>query len=285
MKNILTRGLCSLAMLLGGFFVGALAQSSQDNSAVSFGPQKGEMMFSLRFGKTIDYADLQYNEISQYDQALTVIGQPYAVTDRYTDMDLDNNGNLKTNSVGLEFKYFITSNIAARISGSGMMSSSPSQDYTEGLYDNSRPFMPGVDLSSYDDIEGETRMQYNFDLGADYYFKTKYERLLPYVGAEFNFLYARAEYATAYEGYDNTGNVILSAGPRLGEVYGLGASAVTGLDYYIVQGVFVGVEVKAVSYMYNAKRIFFQEGVEAYDASTYNTSFCDKFTFKLGFKF
>ncbi len=284
MKNKITTSLCSLAILLGGFFTGAMAQSPEGDT-MSFAPQKGEMMFSLRFGKAIDYSDLQYGEISQYNQVATVIDQPYAVTDRYTDKNVNNNGNLKVNSVGIEFKYFITTEIAARIAGSGMISSSPSQDYIEGVYDDSRSFMPGVDLSSYDDIEGETRMQFNFDLGADYYFKTKLDRLHPYAGAEFNFLYARAEYATAYEGLDNSGNVILSAGPRLGEVYGLGGSIVTGLDYYIVQGVFLGVELKTASYMYNAKKIFFQEGVEAYDANTYNTTFCDQFTFKLGFKF
>lgn len=298
MKNNITKGLCALAILLGGFFTATMAQSLQEDSLTEeyasqeelasrlFAPQKGEMMFSLRFGKAIEYADLQYGEINQYNQAVTVIGQPYAVTDRYTDANLDNNGNLKVNNIGLEFKYFITPQIAARVGGSGMISSSPSQDYIEGVYDDSKPFVTGLDVSSYEDIEGETRMQFNFDLGADYYFNTKLERLFPYAGAEFNFLYARAEYATGYEGLDPvTGGVILSAGPRLGEVYGLGASAVAGLDYYITEGVFLGFEVKAASYMYNAKRIFFQEGTEAYDANTYNTTICDQFTFKLGVKF
>ena len=286
MKNKITKCLCSLAILLGGFFYGAMAQSPEGEAvSMSFAPQKGEMMLSLRFGRAIDYADLQYGEISQYNQASTAIAHPSAVTDRYTDMNLDNNGNLKVNSVGVEFKYFITSQIAARVGGSGLISSSPSQDYIEGVYSNTGSFTPGVDLSSYDDIEGETRMQFDFNLGADYYFKTKLERLHPYAGAEFNFLYARAEYATAYEGLDNSGNVILSAGPRLGEVCGIGSSVVAGLDYYIVEGLFVGVEMKAASFMYNAKCIYFQEGMEAYDANTYNTTFCDQFTFKIGFKF
>lgn len=318
MKNKITKSICSLIILFGGFFNGTWAQSSQDATALSFAPQKGEMMFSLRFGKAIDYADLKYSEISQYNQSVTIIEQPYAATDRYTDMNTKNNGNLKVNSVGLEFKYFFTPQIAAKVNGSGIISSSPSQDYIEGMYngsqsytpashystddpsgypnddiiddiemesDNSRPFTPGIDLSTYEDIEGETRMQFNVDLGVDYYFKTKVERINPYAGMEFNYLYARAEYSTGYEGFDELGNVILSAGPRLGEVYGFGGSALAGIDYYITQGLFLGVEVKAFSYMYNAKRIFFQEGTEAYDACTHNTMICDQLTFKLGFKF
>ena len=59
-----------------------------------------------------------------------------------------------------------------------------------------------------------------------------------------------------FRGFDKDAGVIPTYDNRLGEIYGVGGSLVGGFDYYFAEGLFLGIEIKAASYMYNVKEIY-----------------------------
>ena len=69
------------------------------------------------------------------------------------------------------------------------------------------------------------------------------------------------------------------------ENYGLGGSVVGGVDYYVAEGLFLGMEIKAFSYMYSVNRIFPQPGMEGGDADNHHIGIFSNPMFKIGFKF
>ncbi len=246
--------------------------------AQEYQPQAGDKMISLRLGKAVDYGTLSSYEVnSSLSSSTTSISQP--VSAYY----LSNSNNSIVNAIGIEAKYFLSSNIALRFSGGGLLTASPSQDLMEGVsndYD-----YPGTSIPTYAHLEGKTTYQFYGDLGADYYFNTSVNRLFPFVGIQVNSVYGRMEIYDGYRGVDNNEEVIPTYDTRRGEIYALGGSLVGGIDYYLSEGFFFGIELKCVSYMYNAKRVFHQPGLEAQDADTHVTSFLSQPVIKLGFKF
>jgi len=276
--------ICVLALL--GISNMAIAQE--------YAPQAGDKIVSLRLGRAVDYGDVNFYEINRGTQSSsTSISQPYSATNYQT--------NSVVNAIGVEAKYFVTSQIAVRFAGSGIISSSPSRDAVQGVSDPTGVNYPGTTLPSYVMLEGKTTKQFHIDLGADYYFTTKIARLQPYAGIQLNSIYGQMEIFDGFRGVyqqdqgkwidgeyvvtAEEGEVIPTYDTRRGEAYGLGASIVGGIDYYLAEGFFLGVEIKGASYMYNVKKIFHQQGMEAQDAATHNTSFLTQPVIKLGFKF
>nr|WP_319399365.1 BT1926 family outer membrane beta-barrel protein [uncultured Carboxylicivirga sp.] len=261
----------SIACVLG---LCSLSINAQD-----YAPQAGDKIVSLRLGKAVDYPSLSSYEVNRGTTNSSVnMAQPVTRSSFFND-----NSSI-VNAIGVEAKYFITSNIAARIAGGGLMVSSPSQDAVEGVGDVYNDY-PGTAIPGYAHMEGRTTMQFYGDLGVDYYFTTKVPRLFPYVGLQGNGVYGQMEISDGYRGLDGNGQVIPSYDTRRGEVYAFGGSLVGGVDYYLAEGFFFGFEIKAASYMYNVKRIFHQQGMEAQDADSHVTSLFAEPVIKLGFKF
>lgn len=270
MKNKLLICLCSAVLVLGGLS-SAVAQSNK--------PVKGDKVVSLRLGRSISYGDIKFNEINQMTNGgqNSYISYPYSIS--------DDNSNSIVNAVGLEVKYFITSSLALRFAGSGTINVSPDKDYVMGVKDPSGLDYPGTTIPSFAHMEGKTTKQFNIDLGVDKYFSTKVKNLFPFIGVQINSIYGQMEIYDGFRGTNNSGDVIPSFDTRRGEMFGLGGSCVGGVDYYLSEGFFLGVEIRALSYMYNVKRIFHQQGMQAQDASAHNISFLDQPVLKIGFKF
>jgi len=249
-------------------------------NAQGYAPQAGDKIVSLRLGKAAGVGYVSYGTVNQTANGSqnTYISQPSSVANEFTT-------NNAVNAIGIEAKYFLNSNIAFRFAGSGILSASPAQDAQEGVSDPDGNNYPGATIPGFRHLEGKATKQFYLDLGADYYFTTKIERLQPYLGAQVNSLYGQLEIFDGYRGLDGNGEVKPSYDNRRGEAYGLGGSFVGGIDYYLAEGLFLGLEIKAVSYMYNVNRIFHQPGMEAQDAATHNTSFLTQPVIKLGFKF
>ncbi len=260
------------AFLAGGCFHHSMAQD--------FAPKAGDKQVSLRLGRAVDYGTLTRYEVNSgvsTSDATTYMSQPVSV------YSFNDNSNSIVNAIGVEFKYFLTSQIALSLGGSGMITSSPAQDYVSGVYEEAS--VPGTYLPNYGYADGETTKQFYVDLGGDYYFTTKVPRLFPYAGVRANMVYAQMTIFDGYRGLDSDGEVISTYDDRTGEAYAFGGSIVGGVDYYLADGFFLGLEIKAASYMYNAKRIFHQQGMEAQEGVSHVTSFLSQPVIKLGFKF
>lgn len=247
--------------------------------AQSFAPQAGDKSVALRFGRAVSFGDVSYSEVNQ-----TTNSWNYGVANslNWPLANTYETSNSMTNMIGVEAKYFITSQIAARFNGAGAIVSSPAADamMLTGEYGDPGTYVPGWEMT-----ESRTTKQFYVDLGADYYFASNYSRVNPYGGVQINATYGQLEIADGYRGLDNDGEVIPTYDTRRGEAYGLGGSIVGGIDYYLSEGMFLGIEIKAFNYMYNAKRVFHESGMEAQDAATHNTAFLSQPVLKLGFRF
>lgn len=84
--------------------------------------------------------------------------------------------------IGVEAKYFITSQIAARFNGSGAIVSSPAADATmvtgEARVEGEASY-PGTFVPGWEMMESRTTKQFYVDLGADYYFASNYSKVNP----------------------------------------------------------------------------------------------------------
>ncbi len=270
MKRILVTFI--IMTISGGFFHNSFAQN--------FGPERGDKQVSLRLGKAVDYGTLTSYEVNQgIESETTSMSQPVSIY----SMNGNSSNNDIVNAIGIELKYFLSSKLALRLDGSGMITSTPSQDYVTGV--NIDATYPGTSIPNFAYQDGKTTKQFYADLGVDYYFETKVSRLFPFVGIQGNSVYAQMEIFDGYRGVDDSGEVISSYDVRRGEAYGFGGSIVAGVDYYLAEGFFLGVEIKAASYMYNAKRIFHQQGMAAQSGVSHVTSFLAQPILKLGFKF
>ncbi|WP_075601780.1 BT1926 family outer membrane beta-barrel protein [Saccharicrinis aurantiacus] len=261
-------GISSMALMLS---VSAFAQD--------YGIKAGDKIISLNLGSKVNYG-----YVSEYDVNRTVnnydntgyLSQPTYISSYTNDV---------SNAIGVEFKYFVTSQIAVRLSGAGMISSAPSQDYIEGIDDLTGSNDPSASVPSYAMTEGRNTQNYYVDLGADYYFVTGIDRLNPYIGIQGNFIYGSLELTDGYRGLDDNGEVLPTYDTRQGESYGFGGSLVGGVDYYLAPGFFLGVEIKAASYLQTTKNIYHQTGLEAQSTYSHNTSFLTQPLIKVGFKF
>ncbi len=261
-------------VLLGSFL-------TREASAQEMGPQGGELSFSLILGQTQAVAG-DFLFINEVDQA------PYSAWSDGTWINPPAinfiTGNNVTNMAGVEAKYFISSELAIRFSGSGSINSSPALDAVPAVVMDNEVLLPGHRMTT-----GRTLGQFVSTLGADYYFATGRERVHPYAGAQFNGGYGVMEIFDGYRGIDmsnpNDPQPINIWDKRIGEVWGLGGSLVGGIDYFLAEGFFLGFEVKVASYMYTGKHLFHQAGMDAQGVGVHNTAFLAMPMVKLGFSF
>jgi outer membrane protein W len=271
----------------------------------SYGPVAGDKTLSLRFGRAASF-DISYYEIDHAAQSFynhsgssdaylvnSSMMQPYAAT-------RNTNYHNMNNAIGIEMKYFLTNRVALRFSGSGVISGAPAQNAVEGIaltsesayyqgeisiYHGGDDMLPELVIPGFQHQPGFSENKFLFDLGADYYFESKFERIFPFVGVQFNSTYASTRIFDGYRGTNDDGEVIPSFPDRKGESYGLGGSIVGGLDYYLASGFFIGLEIKVASFMYNTKKVFPTEGVSPQTGATYNSLFLNDPVLKVGFKF
>lgn len=252
------------------FFVSNM--SAQD----SFGPQQGDKIVSLKFGKLKDYGEVSAYEVNRTTwNSASTISQPVMATD---------DANATISIIGIEAKYFIKSNMAVRLGAGGAFSGAPSQDYVKGV-SVAGSEDPNSTIPSYTMLEGNTTKEMYGDLGFDYYFNTKVSRLFPFLGVEVSGVYGQMEIFDGYRGLNSDDEVIPTYDTRRGETYAFGGGLNGGVDYYISEGLFLGVEVKVASYMYTAKTIFPQPGLDPNEAYANNFSFLSQPVIKIGFKF
>lgn len=213
------------------------------------GAQAGDIAVALQLGRGENFGDLNYvnkNSDTYYLSAPT-------------NSTLSTSSNSLVNMIGAEVKYFLASNLAINVSGMGMISASPAQQNVPGVESLSDGTTNDMAIPAYNYVESVASSKYAFNLGADYYLVSG--RVAPFVGVQGNFMYGQNKYFTLEDD---------DLGERFSENYGFGGGLVAGCDYHVAEGMFIGLQVKAVRYMYTVANQTPQPGMEAMAADNHS---------------
>lgn len=287
----------------------------------SFAPKKGQWEVSLMLGKSNAF----YNEnttylLPKFGLASGAIGLPNGgvptsdpsgsgsgFLNQYLNID-GFNGNSLVNILGVQGKYFWQDCWSVSFSGGMNIGVTPKKDYIEptvldqdvqtGQITNQLP------ASKY--INATATNNFFVNAGIERYFKTKNQRIFPYVGATVGYQMARVETREPYTGVmvdiDNmttmpnpafgsdkpTGTLVeqqvyIPAG-KIGQMFALKGAAVAGVEYDIMPGMFLALEFQPLSYRYDVIQIA-PQGFSHYNLCHHNIKIFDMPTVRIGYRF
>ena len=232
-----------------------LAVSAQD-----FTPKKGDFTVA---------ATVSYNSYTSLDAANGSWSshELAAVSTNWTDKKL---------MVGLEGGWFFQDLWKLTLGGGMNISKNPGYAAVPGVWDEYD--VTGGNIPSYAAVASQSEMQFNVYAGVDRYFDNliKVKNLLPYAGARMGYAYGRN---TAFADDENW------AGKSVGESFNLRWSLVAGLDYFVSEAFFFGIQVEPLAYTYNKSTLRPQEGLGNLSANSHNFGIFAAPTLKVGFKF
>ena len=78
---------------------------------------------------------------------------------------------------------------------------------------------------------------------------------------------------------------VADVGPRHAEMAAFGGNAVGGVDFYLMEGLFIGFEIKPISYIYAYMLKYPAPGLPSLGSDTHTWSFMSQPMFKVGFRF
>ena len=112
------------------------------------------------------------------------------------------------------------------------------------------------------------------------------------MGAALGFQMARIETMEPYTGetvYDEdleeyVDKQLYMAGGKAGQIFGLKAAAVAGVEYSLTQGLVLGFELQPLAYRYDVIQIA-PQGFDKYNTGHHNIKIFDMPVLKLGFRF
>ena len=232
-------------------------------TATVFAPQKGDFTAAMIFGRG---AYLNGGLVVPSSNTAVPGDAPYA-------NNVSANSNSITNMVGAEGRYYIKDNFAISFSGGAILRNTPEQLAISSV--------PNTAIPAYSAVVANERIDATLSIGGQWLFKTKNDRLFPYVGFALPFDYARQ---SKFQQIDENLNIV-DLGARHTEIMAFGIQAVAGVDYYIAKDVFFGFDIKPVSYSYAFSTKTPGPGLLSLEADTTTVSFFAQFSFKLGFKF
>jgi outer membrane protein W len=264
--------------------------TTSSSSAADYAPAAGDISGAILFGRGNFFhsADLLLTPPSiVFDASGSVVTWTVPGNSPYNST-VDPNDNPITNIVGGEVRYFLMDNIALKLSGAAIFRNTPARVNTPALIDDGAPSAAWI--PAYAAVEADNRADININLGGEYHFSSKYSRLFPYAGLTVPFYYARR---SAYDptiidadGSSSGSNVeIVDVGFRHTEVIGFGAQAVGGVDYYLLEGLYFGFEIKPISFVYAYSNRSPAPGLEVGQAENTTFSFFTQPFFKVGFRF
>jgi hypothetical protein len=256
-----------------------------------FAPKAGQVQFQLNVGTGQFFNDMTglYYMLPDEDGTAMGIGsdrntlEPGTYGNAYISGDLSNllvnqgSLNFMTRNYMVGMKVFVSDHININLSGAYMLNLQPKKDFIEGeAYDiaglnvkdydvSETPATVGVgDIYASKAILGAVTNKLMVQLGTEYYFNTRNERIFPYIGVFGQFKMARIESIYPYtgqymstdlpegEGYPdmNYEEVDMYRTSRGGQALGFGGGINIGVEYALMEGLFVGIEVAPVCYQY-----------------------------------
>ena len=250
--------LCTLLLLTCITAAPSLAQRYSSSDDASFAPKKGQWQVSVLLGSGKFFNENTSYLLPKFTNTEGVVGLPNGGT--------DNSGNLN--------RYL-------------NISLTPKIDYVEG--DNSVPDMI-IPAQSY--INAQMTNNWYMSVGSNYYFKTRNERIHPYLGGALGFQMARIETTEPYTGdtykdsddSEELPSQVYVSGSKAGQMYGFKVAAVAGIEYSIAKGFVFGFEMHPLAYRYDLIQIC-PKGFDKYNASHHNIKIFEMPVVKLGFRF
>lgn len=295
----MTKKLCTI--LLSAFCsLAAVAQDSECavRECASFAPKKGQWEVSLMLGKSGAF----YNEnntdlLPNISLANGSIGLPNGgvpgsgnVSSGYLNqyLNIDGfNGNSLVNIIGVQGKYFWQDCWALSFSAGMNIGVTPKKDYIEGqnILDE-----PQIDLPSAKYINATATNNWYANVGIERYFKTRNKRIFPYVGATVGYQMARVETREPYtgtmidmDGVEVDQQVYIPAG-KVGQMFGIKGAATAGIEYDLMEGLFIALEIQPLAYRYDVIQIA-PQGFSSYNLNHHNIKIFDMPMLRLGFRF
>ena len=267
---------------LSFIFLCSLAISGQttdeDDVKIEYRAQQGNFSFAVLFGRGNFFSSNLVAPPSPQGEWTIPGNAPNA------DFVSANN-NDASNMIGVEGRYFITNNIALKLSGGAIIRDTPSRMNIESASDfsgdNNQILIP-----NYAAVKSDEQVDINLNIGAEYHFESRFNRVSPYVGFTVPFYYARRSmYDPSIISGASGQPVIVDIGNRHLEVIGTGAQLVAGLDFYLLEGFYIGIETKPASYIYSYSGNSPGLGLEQLEADSHTSSFLAQNFLKLGFRF
>ena len=290
--------LCTI-LLSAALVAPAWAQQSGDKDGVVFAPRKGQWQVSLMLGGGGQF----YNEnttylLPRFTNTSGEVGLPNGGSlesgDLSTYLQIDGlNGNSLTNIIGFEGKYFLSDCWDINLQFSMDINLTPKKDYIEG-----EATVPDMIIPAQKYINAQATNNWYVGVGSNRYFKVSNPRIHPYLGAALGFQMARIETSEPYtgetyadgedEGDDEVGSglptQVYLSGSRAGQMFGIKAAAVAGIEYSLAPGLVLGFQMQPVAYRYDVIQIC-PKGFDKYNASHHNIKLFDMAVLKLGIRF
>lgn len=271
---------------------------------VSFAPKKGQWEFSLVLGGS----DSFYNENtgsyllpSLRGGVNSSVGLPNGGTDQSGELNKylrigGFNDNSLVNILGVQAKYFFSDCWDINFSAGLNIGITPKKDYIEGEYGQIDPEQLQIPSQSY--VNAQVKNNWYVNVGIDRYFRTANRRIHPYVGAVVGFQMARIDTKEPYTGItvddedfadeDNptgeTEEAVYLAPGKVGQMMGIKAAAVAGIEYGLADGLFLALECQPLAYCYDIIQIA-PQGFDKYNLSHHNIKLLDMPVVKIGFRF
>lgn len=291
--------LCTL-LLLATLSAPLLAQTASSNGeGVIFAPQKGQWQVSMFLGGGNKfYKENTTYLLPRFTNTSGEVGLPNGGSlesgDLSTYLQIDGlNGNNLTNIIGFEGKYFLSDCWDINLQFSMDINLTPKKDYVEG-----ETTVPDMIIPAQKYINAQATNNWYVGVGSNRYFKVSNPRIHPYLGAALGFQMARIETSEPYtgetyadgedEGDDEVGSglptQVYLSGSRAGQMFGIKAAAVAGIEYSLAPGLVLGFQMQPVAYRYDVIQIC-PKGFDKYNASHHNIKLFDMAVLKLGIRF
>lgn len=243
----------TVASLLG--FTAYCQNSTGDN-----GPVKGDVTLSATLG---------YN---------SYIGKnaPSGLLNSYENAALSTDWFESKLMVGIEGQWFFSKNWALRLGGGLGFTGNPGYAAKPGTIGPDSEVGDGS-IPDYRAVGSGQSLKYNVYTGIDRYFQSKkVTNLYFHTGIQVGLAYGSNQVKFDEE---------TSMGKSTGEAFNVRGALNFGIDYYVLPGMFIGLEVSPLAYTYNMTTIKPQSGLSALSADSHNFAFLSAPTIKIGFRF
>ena len=178
--------------------------------------------------------------------------------------------------VGLEGQWFFSDSWALRLGGGLGFTHNPGYTSKPGTVDENTEPGDGS-IPDYRAVGDAQTLKYNVYTGVNRYFQSKkVSNLYFHAGVQVGFAYGNNQVKFDEES---------SMGKSIGEAFNIRGALNCGVDYYVLPGMFIGLEVSPVAYTYNMTTIKPEAGLSNLSADSHNIGFLASPTLKIGFKF
>jgi len=274
------------------------AQPAERSGSAVYAPRAGQVQVSAVLGSGLyfDYLDNLTPLLPSYMPGDELgIDPTQKGVGYYLQMgSMDNNPIV--NLAGIQGKFFVTNRFALNAMFAMQIDVTPQRDYIEGInlestsYSSSSSYGSGLlNQGGIQWVEGRLTNKYLVNVGADYYFNNCNGRLFPYIGVLGGFQHARVQAYLPYTGIEvstETGTdpiELYALDNRAGEAYAISGAITAGVEYNLLPGMNIALEVRPFNYYYTAIRMY-ADGQE-YNAYEMQFKFFAFPQLKIGFRF